>query len=174
MLRNSFLLSVCEEIPANTNLEFRQLTYIDFSLDDDTEVFSDELISLRNQLEEAEFKGTNLEKIVFITDKTYRDSIIFFAFIAEYSFKVVLNEEDIQGKVEIEFGFPDMKDDTQVSSQKVEFIYKIKAIHAFIHRNLNDREMSDLKSAIRREFDSIKSQNLNRYLSEVQLNVFSS
>lgn len=171
-MRNEFLLSFVNNNKNESNLKFAQISYIDFTLDEDADIFPDELLSLKNQLEEAEFKGKNLENTVFVQDKRYRNSIIFYAFVCEYFFACSLNEELVKGKVDIEFGFPDMKDRSSEQAEKAEFMYKIKNINPFIERILNDRECNEIKGQIKKSFDLIRSSNVKKYLTSVQLDLF--
>ncbi len=66
--RNQFLLCFLEKTINVSRLNFSQLTSIDFTLDDDSDFLSEELISLKNRLDELTLKGSGLEQIKFITD----------------------------------------------------------------------------------------------------------
>ena len=171
-MRNEFLLSFFTNVPDTSSLVFGQVTYIDFTLDDDSEIFPDELLSLKNQIEEAEFKGHNLENTIFVTDKSYRGSIIFYAFVAEYFFSGILDATPVKGKVDIEFGFPDMKEKTADMAEKAEFSYKIKNIIPYVDRIINERESNELKMQVKKQFDAIRQSNISKYLTTVQLELF--
>ncbi|GAB2553950.1 hypothetical protein GCM10027190_00470 [Spirosoma areae] len=171
--RNHFLMSFLENIPSKVVLKFRQLTSVDFTLDVDAEGLPEEFISLRNRVDESIFTGRNLEELKYLTNKQYRDALIFYAFVAEYHFKYDLEEGSVEGKTEIEFGFLDTRHQDRESLEKVEFEFKIRNINPFIDRNVTQREYHALSLRIRTDFDIIKSNNAENYIKKnPQLNLF--
>ena len=171
--RNHFLLSFIENMPTGIFLQFCQLISVDFTLDDDAEGLPEEFISLRNRVDESIFTGRNLEEIKYLTDKGYRDSLIFYAFIAEYHFRYKVGEEEVEGKTEIEFGFLNTKNQDRDILEKSEFEYKIKMVNPFLERNVTQREHHTLSLMIRNDFEKIKSANAETYIKKAsQLELF--
>ncbi|MVM29977.1 hypothetical protein GO755_08035 [Spirosoma sp. HMF4905] len=171
--RNHFLMSFLESIPSKVSLQFRQLTSVDFTLDTDAEGLPEEFISLKNRVDESIFTGRNLEEIKYLTDKQYRDALIFYAFVAEYHFKYDLDGEVVKGKTEIEFGFLDTRHQDRDALEKAEFESKIRNINPFVDRNVTQREYHTLSLLIRADFDVIKLANAEVYISKSpQLNLF--
>lgn len=171
--RNHFLMSFLEKLPIKVSLGFRQLTSVDFTLDDDAEGLPEEFISLRNRVDESLFTGRNLEEIKYLTDKKYRDALIFYAFVAEYHFKYNLNNELVEGKTEVEFGFLYTRNKDREFLENMEFEFKIRSIVPFLDRNITQKEHYTLSLLIRTDFDAIKLNNAENYINKsAQLNIF--
>lgn len=171
--RNHFLMSFLEAIPSKVSLQFRQLTSVDFTLDAEAEGLPEEFISLKNRVDESIFTGRNLEEIKYLTDKQYRDALIFYAFVAEYYFKYDIDGESVEGKTEIEFGFLDTRNQDRDALEKIEFESKIRSINPFIDRNVTQRQYHAISLQIRADFDVIKLANADVYINKsAQLSLF--
>lgn len=172
--RNQFLLSFLENTHKESMLQFRQLTSVDFTLDADAQELPEEFSSFLNRVDESVFTGKNLEDIKYLTDKQYRDSLLFYAFVAEFYFKYQTGTGLIEGKTEIEFGFLNTRHQDRETLEKAEFEFKIKRVNPFLEGNISQREHHALSLQIRSEFDYMKSVNAEVYINKnPQLNLFS-
>lgn len=171
VLRNKFLFSFLNEQVA-ISLKFSQLKNIDFTIDEDAEFMSEELISLKNRMDELVVSGRNLEQIAFITDKTYQETLVFYTFLAEYNFDYMLGDDLIQGKVEIEFGFFNMRNKTVESANRTEFESEIKHLTPFLFKSLSDKNHQLLTLMIKEDIEKIKLSSTKQYCSTFQLSLF--
>lgn len=72
---------------------------------------------------------------------------------AEYIFTI----GEIKGKVQIEFGFPDIK---TKALDKAEFEFKIVDTHPYVEKNLSAREYKELETSLQDEFNRLKVSKL--------------
>ncbi len=153
--RTNFLLSFLNLTQEESKvLKFFGVTDLEFAISDEIiEKLPEDIASLKNKVEQSVFSGKNLEDIKYIKDKNYRNYFIFEVVTAKYIFTI----DDIKGKVQIEFGFPDIK---TKSLDKAEFEFKIVDTHPDVEKNLSAREYKELEASLQDEFNRLKVSKL--------------
>lgn len=153
--RTNFLLSFLDLSQEESNvLKLFGVTDLEFAISDDiAEKLPEDIASLKNKVEQSVFSGKNLEDIKYIKDKNYRNYFIFEVVTAEYTFII----DDIKGKAQIEFGFPDIK---TKALDKSEFEFKIIDMHPCVDTNLSARKYKELENSLQDEFNRLKISKL--------------
>ena len=149
--RTNFLLSFLDLSGEESKvLKFFGVTDLEFAISDEiTQKLPEDIASLKNKVEQSVFSGRNLEDIKYIKDKNYRNYFTFEVVTAEYTFII----DDVKGKVQIEFGFPDIK---TKALDRSEFEFKIIDTHPYVDTNLSARKYKELESSIQDEFNRLK------------------
>lgn len=153
--RTNFLLSFLSLNQEESKVfKFFGVTDLEFAIADEVvEKLPEDIASLKNKVEQSVFSGRNLEDIKYIKDKNYRNYFIFEVVTAEYVFTI----EDIKGKVQIEFGFPDIK---TKAPDKVEFEFKIIDTHPYVDSHLSAKQYKELENSLQDEFNRLKISKL--------------
>lgn len=150
--RTEFLLSFIDVKPEFTSLNFNEITHIDFTISTDkTITLPSDIESLKDRLEDSIFTGRDLQDILYIKDKKYREMFIFYTITVKYFFK----SEDLEGSFQVEFGFPDAKKEN--NDEKADFNFKIIELTPFVQRHTTNVEENRLKVFVKEEFNKLKN-----------------
>lgn len=154
--RTDLLLSFLSITEKDTKIfSFFGVTDLEFAIsDDNSQNIPDDIASLKDKVKQSVFSGVNLQEIKYIKDRNYRTFFLFEVITAEYTFTL----PQIEGKIQVEFGFPDLKSKLP---DKAEFEFKINDIHPYVHKNLTGKEYQELGSTLQDEFNRLKSKKIN-------------
>lgn len=154
--RTNFLFSFLSITSDESNVfTFFGVTDLDFAISKEVlKSIPDDIASLKDKVQQSVFSGRNLEEINYVKDPYYREFFVFEVLASEYIFQW----NEMKGKVQIEFGFPDLK---HKPSDKSEFEFKINDIHPYVEKNLSSKEYQELNEFLQDEFNRLKLKKFN-------------
>ena len=163
--RTNFLFSLIDLEKTDTEyFKFYSITDVEIK-PDGTINLPEDIESLKDRVEHHFLEGHNLQEIKYIKDKEFRNYFIFINLTVEYNFVF----DDITGRVQIQFGYPDFTDKT---ADKSEFEFKIQEIIPFGDKNLSKQEHHEINEFLKTEYNklvTLKYEKTERKFKQLKL-----